>query len=90
MDEESEDAARNRLNRLADEWVEVDPVNDLRLLSSFVSKDHPLKAADCFQLAAALRWCEGDVDGSGFVCLDDRLRKAARDEGFVVLPMEYR
>ncbi len=86
IDEESEDAARIRLDRLADEWVEVDPMNDLRLLASFVSKDHPLKSADCLQLAAALRWCEGDVGSSGFVCLDDRLRKAAQDEGFVVLP----
>lgn len=58
IDEESESAARTRLDRLADEWVEVDPMNDLRLLASFVSKDHPLKAADCLQLAASLRWCE--------------------------------
>lgn len=86
IDEESEDAARTRLDRLADEWVEVEPINDLRLLASFVSKDYPLKTADCLQLAAALRWCEGDVSGSGFVCLDDRLRKSAQDEGFGVLP----
>ena len=86
VDEESEDAARNRRDRLADGWVEIGPINDLRLLASFVSKDHPLKTADALQLAAALRWCEGDTNGAGFVCLDDRLRLAARDEGFAVLP----
>ena len=86
IDEKSEDAARTRLDRLADEWVEVDPVDDLRLLAWLVSKDHPLKAADCLQLASALRWCEGNSGGAGFVCLDDQLRRAARDENFDVLP----
>ena len=86
MDEESEDAARTRLDRLADEWVEVDPGDDLRLLASLVSKDHPLKAADCLQLAAALRWCKGNTQDASFVRLDNRLRNVAKDEGFSVLP----
>lgn len=51
-----------------------------------VSKDYPLKAADALQLAAALRWCEVDTDDRRFVCLDNRLRRAAEDEGFDVLP----
>jgi predicted nucleic acid-binding protein len=86
IDEESEDAARTRLDRLADEWVEVDPVDDLRLLASLVSKDYSLKAADCLQLASALRWCEGEVGSVGFVCLDNQLRRAAQNEGFDTLP----
>lgn len=86
FDDETEDNARTRLNRLAEDWYEVEPTGDLRLLAMIVSRDHHLKAADCLQLASALRWCEGETASAGFVCLDDRLRKAARDEGFVVLP----
>lgn len=45
-----------------------------------------LPAADAFQLAAALAWCEGHPRGERFVSLDDRLGEAARREGFTVLP----
>ena len=38
------------------------------------------------QLAAALVWCQGDPLHHGFVCLDQRLREAARREGFTVFP----
>jgi len=86
VDEEGEGEARARLDRLAGEWVEVRPMDDVRLLAVLVSKYHPLKAADALQLAAALRWCEGDTAAAGFVCLDERLRRAAEDEGFNVLP----
>ena len=58
----------------------------MRLLASLLSRDHPLKTADALQLAAALRWCEGDTMNASFVCLDNRLRGAALDEGFNVLP----
>ena len=86
FDDETEENARARLDGLAAEWTEIDPEDDLRLLASLLSKDHPLKAADALQLTAALRWCEGDTDSASFMCLDDRLRRAARDEGFVILP----
>jgi hypothetical protein len=45
-----------------------------------------LRAADALQLAAALVWCQGDPLQHGFVCLDQRLREAARREGFTALP----
>jgi hypothetical protein len=47
---------------------------------------HPLRAGDALQLAAALVWCEEAPQGDSFVCLDERLREAARREGFTVLP----
>ncbi len=84
--EESEQETRAVLDDLAVEWTEMDPEDDMRLLASLLSKDHPLKSADALQLAAALRWCEGDTSGTGFVCLDNRLRQTARDEGFDVMP----
>jgi predicted nucleic acid-binding protein len=86
LNEESEREARTRLSRLANEWAEIDPTDDIRLLASLVSKAHPLKAADALQLAAALRWCEGNTSGANFVCLDNQLRQAAEDESFGVLP----
>lgn len=86
LDERSEEETRAALDGLASDWMEIEPVDDMRLLASLVSKDHPLKAADSFQLAAALRWREGETERAGFVCLDRTLRRAARDEGFDVLP----
>lgn len=86
FDDETEENARARLDGLAVDWTEMDPEDDVRVLASLLSKDHPLKTADALQLAAALRWCEGDTVGACFVCLDNRLRRAALDEGFDVLP----
>ncbi|QIN77321.1 PIN domain-containing protein [Rubrobacter marinus] len=85
---EGEEGARAVLDLLAGTWIEVEPARDLRLLASLLSRDYPLKAADALQLAAALRWCEGNTIGAEFVCLDKQLRRAALEEGFDVLPEE--
>ena len=42
---------------------------------------------DSLQLAAALVWADHRPTGLGFACLDRRLRRAAAQEGFEVLPM---
>ena len=47
---------------------------------------HPLRAADAFQLAAALLWARDSPGGKEFVCLDERLRTAAILEGFQTAP----
>ena len=86
LDETGEEEARAALDRMSGNWVERRPNYDTRLLAMLVSKYHPLKAADGLQMAAVLRWCGGETRGTGFVCLDDRLRRAAEDEGFTVLP----
>lgn len=86
LTELGEEEARRALDQLSADWLEVDPNEGLRLLVMLVSKSHPLKAADCLQLAAALRWCEGDTEEASFVCLDNRLRQAAEDEDFDLLP----
>ena len=38
------------------------------------------------QLAAAFVWADGNPEQYGFVCLDQRLREAARSEGFLLFP----
>ena len=86
LNEAGEEVARAALDRLANNWLERCPTDDARLLAMLISKYHPLKAADALQIAAALRWCDGDTAGAGFVCLDAQLRRAAQDEGFAVLP----
>ena len=47
---------------------------------------HPLRAADSLQLAAGLLWAQERPAGREFVCLDGRLREAARREGFSIIP----
>jgi hypothetical protein len=79
---ECEQEARAALDGLAADWTEIEPADDLRFLASLLSEECPLRAAD------ALRWCEGDTTGARFVCLDNRLRRAAQGEGFQVLPVE--
>ena len=86
LDGEREEATHDVLDVLTETWIEIRPTDDLRLLSTLLSKYHPSRTADCFQLAAALRWCEGDTGGAGFVRLDNRLRNAATYEGFDVRP----
>jgi len=88
LDEKTMAEARALLDRLAEDWSVIQPVNEVRLLAERLSMRHPLKAADALQLAAALVWCDEETEGRDFVCLDERLRRAASDEGFDILPDE--
>jgi hypothetical protein len=74
-----------RLGHLAEDMDVVAPTNTVRDAAGRALAAHPLRAADALQLAAALVWA-GSTTGEAFVCLDDRLRDAARREGFDVLP----
>lgn len=65
--------------------VEIEPKQEVREKASRLLKDHPLRAADALQLAAAITGREA-LGTLEFVCLDDRLRAAAIHEGFTVIP----
>lgn len=80
------DRARSLLAELADSWAEVQPSARFRALAERLLLVHPLRVADALQLTAALAWTDGDPGHSHVVCLDERLRLAARREGFRVLP----
>lgn len=82
----AEQRARRVLAALAAAWSEVLPSEPLRFRSERLLAVHPLRAADAFQLAAALLWSRGDTATHTLVSFDDRLREAARREGFEVLP----
>jgi len=81
-----EQRARRVLVALAAEWSEVLPSETLRQRSERLLLVHALRAVDAFQLAAALLWSRGETAAHAVVSFDDRLREAARREGFEVLP----
>lgn len=81
-----EDQVRKALVELQQVWTEMEPSGDIRSLAGELLLRHPLRAADSLQLAAALLWAGRSPRGMDFVCLDARLREAARGEGFAVLP----
>lgn len=79
-------AALTRLDKLMEDVDHISPGDPVRRRALRLLATHHLRAADALQLAAALVWCEENPTGEGFVCLDDRLREAARAEGFDVRP----
>lgn len=83
---QEEDRLRRLLGRLSDSWTEIEPSRDVRATAEQLLLAHHLRAADAMQLAAALIWTGKNPAGKHFVCLDERLRTAARNAGFDVLP----
>jgi hypothetical protein len=88
LSELEEEQARLIMRALQEVWTEVEPTSVVREQAGRILRLHPLRAADALQLGAALVWCHGDPLKQGFVCLDQRLREAARREGFSVLPVK--
>ena len=82
----AEAQARRVLVALAGAWSEVVPSERLRQRTERLLSLHAVRAADAFQLAAALLWSRGETTGEAFVSFDERLRDAASREGFLVLP----
>lgn len=79
-------APRACLNSLWRTVVQVAPTEQVRTRAARLLAAYPLRAADAFQLGAALVWAQDQAAGHGFVCFDERLRETARQEGFSVLP----
>jgi predicted nucleic acid-binding protein len=77
--------ALERLAALADQWVEVEPVEPVRRTAARVLRTHPLTTTDALQLAAAIVAADGEPRALTFVTLDARLALAAQREGFPVL-----
>ena len=77
-----EKAARDRLCVLAASWYEVQATSAVRERAIRLLRVHPLRAADAFQLAAALVAYREHTDGVIFLTGDERLKCAAEREGF--------
>lgn len=78
--------ARRRLALFERASATVLPAESIRARADRLLSLHPLRAADAFQLAAALVAAEETPENLPFVTLDERLIEAARKEGFAVLP----
>jgi len=74
--------ARKLARRLADSWFAIQPSDALRARSIQLVERYDLRAADSFQLAAALEWCEDAPQGRVFLTTDKKLREAALLSGF--------
>ena len=88
LNSHSEEDVRRLLTLLSESWTEIEPGMDIRDIAGRLLLMHPLRAADSLQLAAALLWANKSPRGHHFVCLDGRLREAARKEGFKLLPTD--
>ena len=84
----SERQVRHVLGVLAGAWSEIQPSETLRATAERLLAVHPLRAANAFQLAAALHWCQRQPANKEVVSFDIRLREAGHREGFAVLPTE--
>ena len=80
------DAAWASAGILAEGWRAIISVDLVRARAIRVVRTHTLRAADALQLGAALVACDDRPETLPVVCLDERLREAARREGFAVLP----
>lgn len=85
LDMEEVRNAEARLEKFSTRWNEVEPVLAVRDIAERLLKVHPLRAADAFQLAAALTAFGGRTKARAFVTLDDGLAAAAEKEGFNVV-----
>ncbi len=84
LDPRSEQFALARWAELSASWAEVEPLRVVRERALRLLRVHPLRAADAFQLAAALVACSERTTGFSFLTADERLREAAAAEGFLV------
>jgi predicted nucleic acid-binding protein len=87
LSDEQYAAASRRLALLRKSWREMQPSNRLRDLAETCLGRHELRAADAFQLAAALVWCNEKPRNRAFLCRDARLKRAAGLESFAVVEL---
>lgn len=78
-------AALTASRALAESWHEIVPSDAVRRTAERLLRTHSLRTADALQLAAALVAADYNPASLEMVCLDERLRLAARREGFTVL-----
>jgi predicted nucleic acid-binding protein len=84
------ETALDRLAALRREWSEIAAGSAVRDVARRLLRVHPLRAADSLQLGAAWMLADGDPGSVTVVSLDERLRDAARREGFPLLPARPR
>ena len=76
--------AYRALDELADGWQEVRSDEKLRRAAVRAARLHQIRAADAFQLGAAMVACRYMPESARFAVEDRRLKAAAEREGFLV------
>ncbi len=82
LDDETFRIGKQRLEELANVWVEVSSFEVVRERAHRLLEVHSLGAADALQLAAALWTCGEHPNQMEFATFDSRLKEAAEKEGF--------
>ncbi len=77
--------ALHRLQTMGETWNVIEPVVGVWNTARRLLRVHPLRTADALQLAAAILFCRNQPGAFAFVCLDERLSKAAEREGFSIV-----
>ena len=72
------------LEQLSKEWTEIQVSENLRRAAVRAAKNHELRAGDALQLGAATIASNFEPHTVRFLTEDNRLRRAAEREGFVV------
>jgi hypothetical protein len=86
LESHEEEQVAEILLSLSRSWTEIKPGEDIRDIAIRILRNHPLRAADSLQLAAAIVWADRRPRGHHFICLDNKLREAAKREGFMISP----
>jgi predicted nucleic acid-binding protein len=76
--------ARKLARKLSDTCSTIQSSDTLRVKAAQLVENYDLRAADAFQLAAALVWCEDAPQGRVFFATDRKLKEAALLRGFDV------
>src|SRR5450432_2766723 len=79
--------AQTTASVFANAWTVVAPSNAVRAKAQQIVERYDLRAADAFQLAAALEWCSEAPQGRKFLTADVRLFRAAILSGFDALSL---
>jgi len=78
--------AKAELIRMLIDWNMIAPSDGIKIQAEQFLEKYPLRAADAFQLAAAMEWCEGQPAGQVFLTADRKLAEAAALAGFSLEP----
>lgn len=79
--------AVSRLTSLIRSWREILPADEVRIAALEILEKYSLRAADTWQLASSLIWCDRHPARRTFICADRRLAAVARSVGFTVVEL---
>ena len=86
LNEKTFDLAKTRMNDLFDIVFEIVALSKVKDRALRLLQVHTLRAADAMQLASILVATQEDTSKLPIMCFDDRLKQAAKREGFIVNP----